>query len=101
MTDVSYPQWGTPGEAAPKNYLVFAILSILCCWPFAIPAIIFASQVNTKYAQGDYAGAQNSSQKAKMWSIIAIVLGLVVTVIAVILNIVIAASDYGSPTYVS
>jgi hypothetical protein len=53
-----------------------AIISIFCCWPLAIPAIIFATQVNGKVAAGDIAGAQDSSKKAKMFSFIAIGLGL-------------------------
>ena len=57
--------------------MVIAILSIFCCWPLAIPAIIFAAKVNGQVAAGDMAGAQDSSKKAKMFSYIAIGLGLV------------------------
>lgn len=66
----------TGGAATVPNYLVPAIISIFCCWPLAIPAIIFATQVNGKVAAGDIAGAQDSSKKAKMFSFIAIGLGL-------------------------
>src|SRR5437773_8075709 len=72
--------WTPPpagGSATVPNYLVPAIISIFCCWPLAIPAIIFAAQVNSKVAAGDSAGAQDSSKKAKMFSFIAIGLGLV------------------------
>ncbi len=64
------------GTATVPNYLVPAIISIFCCWPLAIPAIIFATQVNGKVAAGDVAGAQDSSKKAKMFSFIAIGIGL-------------------------
>ncbi len=64
------------GTATVPNYLVPAIISIFCCWPLAIPAIIFATQVNGKVAAGDVAGAQDSSKKAKMFSFIAIRIGL-------------------------
>src|SRR5207302_11147694 len=64
------------GSATVPNYMVPAIISIFCCWPLAIPAIIFAAQVNGKVASGDVAGAQDSSKKAKMFSFIAIGLGL-------------------------
>ena len=37
----------------------------------------FASQVNSKWAQGDQAGALASAQKAKTWSIVGIVVGAV------------------------
>src|SRR2546425_6708146 len=64
------------GSATVPNYLVPAIISIFCCWPLAIPAIIFAVQVNNKVTAGDIAGAQDASKKAKMFSFIAIGLGL-------------------------
>ena len=64
------------GSATVPNSLVPAIISIFCCWPLAIPAIIFATQVNGKVAAGDIAGAQDASKKAKMFSFIAIGLGL-------------------------
>jgi hypothetical protein len=73
------------GSATVPNYLVPAIISIFCCWPLAIPAIIFATQVNGKVAAGDIAGAQESSKKAKMFSFIAIGLGLLAGIIWLIL----------------
>ena len=76
--------WTPPpagGSATVPNYLVPAIISIFCCWPLAIPAIIFATQVNGKVAAGDVAGAQDASKKAKMFSFIAIGLGILCYVI--------------------
>ena len=73
------------GAATVPNYLVPAIISIFCCWPLAIPAIIFATQVNGKVAAGDVAGAQESSKKAKMFSFIAIGLGLLGILIYIIM----------------
>src|ERR1044071_8340389 len=75
------------GSATVPNYLVPAIISIFCCWPLAIPAIIFATQVNGKVAAGDIAGAQDSSKKAKMFSFIAIGIGIVIILIYVIMMI--------------
>jgi len=71
--------WNAPpagGTGTVPNYLVPAILSLFCCWPLAIVAIIFAAQVNGKVAAGDIAGAMDSSKKAKMFSFISIGLGL-------------------------
>lgn len=73
------------GAGTVPNYLVPAIISIFCCWPLAIPAIIFATQVNGKVAAGDIAGAQEASKKAKMFAFIAIGLGLVGILIYVIM----------------
>ena len=72
-------QWNTPSPGSSEtvpNYLIPAILSLFCCWPLAIVAIIFAAQVNGKVAAGDIAGAVDSSKKAKMFSFISIGLGL-------------------------
>lgn len=70
-----------PVMGTVPNYLVQSILvTILCCWPLGIPAIIFAAQVNGKLAQGDYAGAVEASNKAKMFSWISFGLGLLVVV---------------------
>lgn len=75
------------GSATVPNYLVPAIISIFCCWPLAIPAIIFATQVNGKVQAGDIAGAQDASKKAKMFSYIALGIG-VLWVIFVIIYVV-------------
>jgi hypothetical protein len=68
------PASGTPDQV--PNYLIPAIISALCCLPLGVVAIIFAAQVNGKVAAGDMAGAFNASRKAKMFSYIAIGLGL-------------------------
>lgn len=76
-------------QTPPQNYLVMAILvTIFCCWPLGIPAIIFAAQVNSKFSQGDYAGAEDASKKAKMWSMISLIAGLVIGVLYFILMLV-------------
>jgi hypothetical protein len=56
--------------------MVPAIVSVFCCWPLAIVAIIFAAQVNGKVAAGDIQGAMDASKKAKLFSYISIGLGL-------------------------
>ncbi|MEQ8787083.1 MAG: CD225/dispanin family protein [Pirellulaceae bacterium] len=71
-----------PGKPIPdgtvKNYLTEAIICLLCCGGlFAIPALIFATQVNSKLAQGDYHGAVEASNNAKKWCIIAVCIGVV------------------------
>ena len=77
------------GSASVPNYMVPAIISIFCCWPLAIPAIIFASQVNGKVAAGDIQGAQDSSRKAKLFSFIGLGIGLVGWIIGIIYWIVV------------
>jgi hypothetical protein len=66
----------------PKNNLVPAILvTLFCCLPFGIASIVFASQVDSKYSGGDYAGAEASLAKSKLWMWWAFGVGLVVSVI--------------------
>jgi hypothetical protein len=74
----SAPTGQMPALHVP-NYLVFAILvTVLCCLPAGIPAIVYAAQVNGKLQAGDIAGAQAASKNAKMWCWIAAGAGLAV-----------------------
>jgi len=87
----------TPPGFAPQvevpNYLVQAILvTLCCCLPVGIPAIIYASQVKTKLAAGDFAGAQASSKNAKLWCWIGFGLGLVGTIAYVIIQFVLVGA---------
>ena len=68
------PASGTPANV--PNYLIPAIVSLFCCLPLGIVGVIFAAQVNGKVAAGDVQGALDSSKKAKMFSYIAIGLGV-------------------------
>lgn len=69
--------FGSPAGSPPPNYLVHAILAtIFCCLPLGIASIVFAAQVNGKYASGDYAGAQEASRKAKQFAIWSAVIGV-------------------------
>src|ERR1700704_1413137 len=92
--------WTPPaatGGATVPNYLVPAIISIFCCWPLAIAAIIFATQVNGKVAAGDTAGAEDASKKAKLFSFIAIGVGLLFYVVmGLIYGVAIIAAISGS-----
>jgi hypothetical protein len=68
------------------NYLVQSILvTILCCWPFGIPAIIFAAKVDGLVARGDIAGAMEASKKAKTWTWVSFGSGMVFVVLYVAL----------------
>jgi hypothetical protein len=80
-----YPQGaGFPVGAPPANYLAGAILvTLFCCLPAGIVAIVKAGQVNGLWQNGDYAGAQAASVAAKKWIWISVALGIVGAVLYV------------------
>lgn len=68
-------------QTQPRNYLIESILvTIFCCQPFGIVGIVFASQVNSKYALGDYEGAQQALKSARKWMNWGIIAGVVTLV---------------------
>ncbi len=70
----------------PKNWLVESILvTLFCCLPFGIVGIIFASQVSSKHAAGDHAGALQASKDAGKWTKIGFFAGIAVYVIYLLL----------------
>ncbi|MDR3002113.1 MAG: CD225/dispanin family protein [Fibromonadaceae bacterium] len=55
----------------PKNGLVWAILTtICCCSPLGIIGIVNAFKVGSRYKLGDYEGAEKASKNVKKWIII-------------------------------
>jgi predicted secreted protein len=90
--------YGAPQGAPPPNYLVWSILTTLfCCLPLGIVSIVYAAQVNGKWAAGDVAGANDSSAKAKRFAIIGAVVGVVVLGIYLIVAVLAANSGTTSP----
>ena len=79
------PSSGAP--ASVPNYLIPSIISLICCLPLGIVAIIFAARVNGQVQAGDTAGALESSRKAKLFSYIGLALGLVWIAIWVIMTV--------------
>lgn len=87
-------QWTSPSATGATsdvpNYLIPAILStIFCCLPLGVVSIIFATQVNSKIAAGDIAGAMEASKKAKMFMFIAVGLGVLTYVCVIVMWILV------------
>ncbi|BAY60374.1 hypothetical protein NIES22_04330 [Calothrix brevissima NIES-22] len=74
------------------NYLPQAILvTLFCCLPFGIVAIIYAAQVNTKLQVGDYEGAMQASKSAKTWCWVSFGSALAFFVIYILFIIVVSS----------
>jgi hypothetical protein len=79
---------GGPWPESIRNYLAEAIVVTLCCCvPFGIPAIVFAAQVGSKLAAGDVEGALVSSRRARTWCWVALVGGGLVCLFYVVLGL--------------
>jgi|ERR1700743_1442143 Interferon-induced transmembrane protein len=77
-----------PAGQAPDNYLVWSILvTLFCCLPLGIVAIIKSTQVNNLWTTGQYAEAQAASASAKKFCIWGAIIGVVVGVIYAIIAI--------------
>ncbi len=73
---------GAPQQQPPSNNLVWGILTtILCCLPFGIVSIVYATKVDTLWATGQYEAALDNSRKAKNWAVAAAITGVVVAVL--------------------
>lgn len=73
------PAYGSPAGPPPNNFLVPSILAtIFCCLPAGVVGIVYAAQVNSKWAAGDVAGAQDSAAKARTWTFVSVGVGVVV-----------------------
>jgi hypothetical protein len=80
------------GEEVP-NYLVQSILvTLCCCLPFGIVAIVNASKVSSLVQAGNYEAARQASEEAKKWCTIGFVCGLIGTALWVGVQIMLGAA---------
>lgn len=93
------PAYGNPQPQAPNtqvvppNYLVWSILvTLFCCIPGGVVAIVYSTQVSSRFQQGDYAGANESSRNARKWVIISAIAAAAVWIIYFIILAVTGAS---------
>jgi len=85
-----------PPVPKPDNYLVWAILStICCCLPFGIVSIVYAAKVDGLYSGGQYQQAREASENAKKWAIISAVVGIAVSVVYLIFYAVAGVAALG------
>lgn len=78
----------TPQPPMPSTYMIWAILSMICCcMPAGIVAIIYSASVSSRYFARDYAGARRASRNAQIWIIVSIVTGIVANALYVPLTL--------------
>ena len=75
-------QGSFPMQVKPDNYMVNSVLvTLFCCWPTGIVAIVNSGRVDKLWFAGDYQGAQEASRGAKKWGHITMVCALLFGVI--------------------
>ena len=68
---------GQPPGQQPDNWMWAAIVSLICCTLFGVISLIFSLQVSSKWQIGDYHGAQDAANKAKIFGLIGVIGGVV------------------------
>lgn len=73
-----------PPGSIPNYLWQSIVVTLCCCLPGGIVAIVFAAQVNSKLAAGDAAGAEAASRNAKLWCWISFGVGAVFGIIGML-----------------
>ncbi len=87
----------TTGEPPPSN-LVWGIVTICLCGGgliglvAGIVSIVNATQVSTRWAVGDQAGAQEASRKARTWALWGLLLSLALFLLIMVVVVSLGAS---------
>lgn len=82
----------------PDTYLVWAILTTLfCCLPFGIVSIVYASQVNSYYNNGQYDSAIDASRKAKKWAMWSALSSIIIAVLYILFYVILGAAVLSLP----
>lgn len=77
-------------RVCPETHLAKAIIvTILCCWPFGIPAIVNASGVSSAFAAGNYELALQKSRDADKWGNVSIICAIVFWLLYILFYVVI------------
>ena len=86
-----------PPFPKPSNNLVWGILTtILCCLPFGIVSIVFASKVDGLWYSGRYQEAKDAARKAGTWAIVSASIGILFSIIYIVFVLLAAAKGVSS-----
>ena len=92
----SVPSTAAPSSKSTKvpNYMVWSILAtLLCCLPFGIVGIIYSAKTTSLVEKGDYSGALAASAKAKVWCVVSLILGIVMSITIGVISILSSAKE--------
>ena len=85
-------------QVEPVNwvpYLILAIISTICCCPpFGIVAIVFAAKINSATYAGNNEEARRAARNAKIWIIVAFVVGLLVELFSMAFGVIGSISEF-------
>ncbi|NLN77743.1 MAG: hypothetical protein GX141_02355 [Armatimonadetes bacterium] len=82
------PQGAYYPQVAIKDFFVESLLvTLFCCLPFGIIALVFSSQAKSRLSVGDYVGAQSAANSAKTFVQIGLGLALATAFISFISTI--------------
>lgn len=91
----AYQQPAAGAPAKPDNYLVWAILStICCCLVTGIISIVYSTKVDGLYAAGQYAEAQAAAKSAKNWALGGAIAAAVIWLLYIIIYVVILGGAF-------
>ena len=91
---------GSPGANVPGYLLpVSIVVTLFCCLPTGIAAIIFSVQARSKSQAGDYAGASRATRQANIWIIVSVVAGILAAVAYVVFFIILGVAGSGIDQY--
>ena len=69
-----------------ESKLCSAILvTIFCCWPFGIPAIVCAARANGAHDRKEYALASSLNNQAGTWITVSFICGIIYTILVICL----------------
>lgn len=76
-------------NVCPETHLTKAILlTIFCCWPMGIPAIVNASAVSNAFIAGNYELALEKSKNAEKWCKYCIIAGAVFYFVYIVIMVI-------------
>lgn len=74
-------------QQKPSSYMWLGICTtLLCCLPFGIVSIYYASKVDSSMAQGNYDAAVKNSNNARTWGIVSAAVGFIVCFLAFVVG---------------